>query len=433
MTETDDHTFELLSAFLDGEVAPHERTHVEGLLETSVSYRQVYEEWLWLRGELVSLPTLALDIHFSKQVVGVVRTRETESAESQPYPVHLSVESSGDGSSDGLGWLRRGGTVAASIAATILALFVVYQTLRPDLLTVDSVNGSGSVEIASESSSIVVERLPADPQLTTDKQAEGIESSEKSTAEILDRGSGSGLSVRAVDEEETALLRQDEKSGHADEVTHSLASALPAGVMKPILVIEADLLPAAEAAHAFDNILIKAGIQKAKELNAGPQLRTTLFESRFLEDVEVMQTAALGGLQDKHLIRLVYLVASGGQIERITHALYEAPSIPRVFLNISLLPEKNDLLVFHSLRNAVSADSQGKGKRDSLVGTAHVVSFGDAVLGKAGTFVRSDLGEKQEPFGWGSGSDERIGAKMEFEVLIMLRSIAVPKEQDSGE
>lgn len=429
MTETDNQTFELLSAFLDGEVAPHERKHVEGLLETSDSYRQVYEDWLWLRGELVSLPTLALDIHFSKQVVGVVRTRETESAESQPYPVHLSVESSGDG----LGWLRRGGMVAASFAATILALFVVYQTLRPGLLTVNSGNGSDSVEIASESSSMVVERLPVDPQLTVDKQAEGTASSEKSTAEMLERESGSGLSVRAVEEEETALLRQDEKSSHTDEVAHSLASTLPAGAMKPILVIEADLLPAAEAAHAFDNILIKAGIRKAKELNAGPQLRTTLFESRFLEDVEVMQTAALNGLQDKHLIRLVYLVASGGQIERITHAFYEAPSIPRVFLNITLLPEKNDLLVFHSLRNAVSADSQGKGKRDSLVGTAHVVSFGDAVLGKAGTFVRSDLGEKQEPFGWGSGSDERIGAKMEFEVLVMLRSIAVPKEQDSGE
>lgn len=429
MTETDDHTFELLSAFLDGEVAPHEQKHVESLLETSDSYRQIYEEWLWLRGELVSLPTLELDIHFSRQVVGVVRTRETKGADSQSHPVHHSVESSGDG----LEWLRRGGMVAASIAATILALFIVYQTLRPDLLTVNSRNDSGSVEIASESSSMIVERLPADPQLITDQQARETMSSENSTAEILDREGGPGLSVRAVDEEKTALSQQDEKSGHADEVAQSLASTLPVGAMKPILVIEADLLPAAEAAHAFDNILIKAGIQQAKELNAGPQLRTTLFESRFLEDVEAMQAAALDGLQDKHLVRLVYLVASGGQIERITHALYEDASIPRVFLNISLLPERNDLLVFHSLRNAVSADSQGKGKRDSLVGTAHMVSFGDTVLGKAGTFVRSDLGEKQEPFGWGSGSDERIGAKMEFEALIMLRSIAVPKEQDSGE
>jgi anti-sigma factor RsiW len=51
--------FELLSAYLDGEVSPAERKQVEAWLAADVEFKQTYQQMLALQGGLQSMPAVA--------------------------------------------------------------------------------------------------------------------------------------------------------------------------------------------------------------------------------------------------------------------------------------------------------------------------------------------------------------------------------------
>ena len=67
---------ELLSAYLDGELTPEERAHVEQLLASSPAARQLLDELRALGATMRSLPRQALGEDLSGQVLDVAAKRK---------------------------------------------------------------------------------------------------------------------------------------------------------------------------------------------------------------------------------------------------------------------------------------------------------------------------------------------------------------------
>jgi anti-sigma factor RsiW len=65
--------FELLSAYLDGEVSPTERKQVEALLASDAKFQQTYQQMLALQGSLRSMPVATPSMPTEELVNQVMR------------------------------------------------------------------------------------------------------------------------------------------------------------------------------------------------------------------------------------------------------------------------------------------------------------------------------------------------------------------------
>ena len=73
MNQRDDYSYELISAFLDGEVSPDERARVERLVASSAEHRQVLEDLRAVTRGMQRLPGYYLDGEFSQRVSAIAR------------------------------------------------------------------------------------------------------------------------------------------------------------------------------------------------------------------------------------------------------------------------------------------------------------------------------------------------------------------------
>jgi hypothetical protein len=71
--------FELLSAYLDGEVSPAERKQVEAWLNSDVEFQQTYQQMLALQGGLRTMPVAASSMPTEELVSKVMRRLDRRS------------------------------------------------------------------------------------------------------------------------------------------------------------------------------------------------------------------------------------------------------------------------------------------------------------------------------------------------------------------
>ncbi|BAQ66727.1 anti-sigma factor [Geminocystis sp. NIES-3709] len=102
-------TFELLSAYLDGEVTAEQRKQVQELLSNDPEIQGLYRRLLYLRQEINNLPTPSSECS-AKQLSDAVFARVDQ--EKKQHKI----------------WLWSGGTIAAVILASVSGLFSPNRT-----------------------------------------------------------------------------------------------------------------------------------------------------------------------------------------------------------------------------------------------------------------------------------------------------------------
>src|SRR5262245_6086191 len=117
---------ELLSAFLDGELSPAERTQVERHLATSEADRQLLSELQALRGEVAALPPAAISPDFADRVV---QAAVAEAAKHNPAAANVSLPPLAANRSRR--WLI--GAAVASAAALAASILLVISSGRRNI------------------------------------------------------------------------------------------------------------------------------------------------------------------------------------------------------------------------------------------------------------------------------------------------------------
>lgn len=120
MTDHDKCTFELLSAYLDGEVTAQQRQEIQELLSNDPEIQELYRRLLYLRQEINNLPVPSPSYSVQDLTEGVFAKIDQEKKQRQI-------------------WLWGGTAIAATVLATVSGVFMPQ---RPPLLQMANENNN---------------------------------------------------------------------------------------------------------------------------------------------------------------------------------------------------------------------------------------------------------------------------------------------------
>lgn len=187
---------ELLSAYLDGELSPSERTLVEQRLAASETDRQLLTELRSLRGDLATLPGVNLDTGFADRVV-----RAALAAQVADVPPPLEVASASAWRTPK--WVY---AVAASLAAAASLLIAMqsWRSTMPDAPAVvvspaDQIINTLRIMAPAEGQALVV-RLQAPRDAAQSIEAAFAQAGIQSLAAAEDRSAVGALYRRQIGE-----------------------------------------------------------------------------------------------------------------------------------------------------------------------------------------------------------------------------------------
>ncbi len=152
MSRFDDATFELLSAYLDGELTVEERADVESLLESSEEHRTLLDELRSVSSQFVALPVAEpssdLGLRINAAIADVTPPWLDEDAKQEPgSPVGVSAAPASSHAAESNSSRAAIGWILAIAAAIALMAWAYVQSGRVDDRIANEGNGPGTPDV----------------------------------------------------------------------------------------------------------------------------------------------------------------------------------------------------------------------------------------------------------------------------------------------
>lgn len=405
MTDRDDFTDELLSAYLDGELSADEQTRAVQLLANSAAHRQLLDELVSLRQDLQFLPRPKVTAGFVNRVVTESLRRAEESGVKirrkplRPVP-------------DRARWIAVLASVAAILALAAVPIWRATRPKTPGLI--------GALPLVFETQADPGESNgTGEPSPTTIAQREMPVPPESGTTDNEPRNVrvASATNQADTDKADISLPQERQKSPSNPAVVMS-----PGGIptnTRLVAAFEVVLTSHGAGTQPLDRTLKNAGVRFERDVHLAEEDQQSLLASRFLEGHERAATDAEVA-KGQGRIELLYVVATGEQVERIESALHAlTEDVRSVRINVATHPEDliNDGTIFKRLKEVVQVASgePNQGARPLPVGRARRLTWDGVVLGSA------DIGSTTpRPPHHSELTPGRLGANMEFEVLYIV-------------
>jgi hypothetical protein len=283
---------ELISAYIDGELAAEDRQLVERSLAESASLRQLHDQLVEIRAQLGRLPRYELPADFHERVLRRIERGEGAAAGAPAISGLPAVDIPETGSQ----W-SRSGVVAGIIAVAAVALLAFLSGYRPTDLGPDPGDDLVNQEIES------------------------------------DAGAGEELDG-PIDWSQESLVYY----GPAKERRRHLA-----------LVVDVTLTQLGRANRAFDDVMRQAGIPLDPDLAVDEEMESTILGSRMVAKLEIEDV----GLDDpRDEVEMTYVIAAEARIEdvwfRMKRRLDEFSPAPQLDITVTV----QELNAFHQLNES---------------------------------------------------------------------------------
>jgi hypothetical protein len=393
MNERDDYCYELISAYVDGELTPDECARVEQLVASSDEYRQALADMRAVGEELQGLPQHHLGDLFADHVIAVARSADMKRGSHRdavpPASRHRITAQVWH-------WPAAMGLLTTVAALVIAGFFLV----RPGGLLshadqrVSQVDRSWEGTLADESTSLAPADLPAVPPTPShggatvsppaqDRTAVASthapsdaagqatpagppEQSGNAPAVAADPGlvspSGAEGAATVVSSDAGSTAQRHMAApgpqpsgeasaavGAADRVNRSLVDVPFSGAQQLLLVVDIALTQQGLAQGAFERALAAQGIPIEGTVPVDANLETSLLASRFFDPIKAPTNEVAAA--DTSL-SLMYVRTRARQIDELWRAMQaDQGGFARITLDMALLPD--DMTMFRDLRRAV--------------------------------------------------------------------------------
>ena len=259
--------YEILSAYLDGQVTGEERARVERLLAEDAEARQVLEELREVSQSVAGLPRHALPDDFAKQIEASLEAR----------PCSLSTDTEVEGKVDWRYLQRRflsGRSIAWVATVLLVALAINYLSPNEDRNVQQVARDMEVASVTDESASLNKVSSPKmSPSISAVKVASGEAEESSVVAESLDRSAGSDLApsgeaFASTDKQKTtqanetvarkgrSFVAEPTADMPASLVADSLGPAAPGGMSAPASAArpEADMAKSATPTFGMSGV-----------------------------------------------------------------------------------------------------------------------------------------------------------------------------------
>ncbi len=488
MNQRDDFGYELISAFLDGELSPDECARVEQVVANSPEHRRMLEDLQAVTRGMQRLPGYHLEHDFSQRVIALARQAsdsDPEMAATRPFagapiPAATAVWH----------WPAVLGVSSIAAAASLLALFVWIS----DTGSIDR-TGTARIARAPESSvatpdesttaregrvnttpepdragsptlakSALSHQSTSDAQSTQDSVADSGDASRSSPAMSADLvSSGEAMSPAsaplAADGAVAANMSVEPRvndipaANPSDPLAQELAKGLPfSGKQQLLLVIDVTMTPQGAKHSAFENALAAHNVAVEDTVPVDPALEEALLRSRFFDPIQTPPGAEPAVHSD---LGLVYVRAQAGHVDQIWRSIQSnAGEFAAVSFDMALMP--GDQALFQQLRQAVprplvNTAPDGAEKLRERRAAAHRLALSpswrgtpaqklkglESLTGTVPAWMLEGKGAKTRPPSGAPGPSDlqalpspggRLGENVEAEVLFVVHVGRAPQE-----
>jgi hypothetical protein len=407
MNQRDEYGYELISAFLDGELSPDECARVEQLVASSLEHRRMLEDLQAVTRGMQQLPGYHLENDFSQRVIALARQasvgdpkmvahREFAAA---PVPAATAVWH----------WRAVLGVSAVAAAASLLALFLWNagtgsidrsETARitppesrvatPDESTtardahVDTTAGPDRAGSGLLADSDLSHQTPSNARSAQDGAAvsdatSAVSPTMPADSVASDNSLSSAPAIVAADIAAAESMSAEPRPSdipvahESDPLARELAKGLPfSGKQQLLLVIDVTLTPQGAQHSAFENALVAHHVAVEDAVPVAPALEEALLRSRFFDPIKIPPGAEAAAPSD---FGLVYVRAQAGHVDQIWRTIQSnGGEFAAVSFDMALMPA--DMLLFQQLRQAVphplaSAAAVGEAKARERRAAAH--------------------------------------------------------------
>ncbi|MHB0959099.1 MAG: anti-sigma factor family protein [Pirellulaceae bacterium] len=394
MNQRDDYNHELISAFLDGELTPDERAHVEQLVEHSPEHRQMLEDLQAVIAGIKELPGRHLGGDFSHRVISLGRQSQS-GAPNRKAPGTMPQGALPQGAMPHrvlrlprLGnWPAIAGLTAVAATAALLVLFFgspsphpierssgAQIAQRPPSDRVSSAaaalrRGARTDANASPGTLSPVPSLPEASQpasiagrstlepsaVVAEPSLSASPPSPDSAASPENLPSSAPIAVVAdgMNNDQTgaaADVRDILEPGSTDREPPASTSRTPfAGTTQLLLVIDVAMTPQGMQQGAFENALADHQVIVEGNVPVDPTLENALLASRYFDPIQTPPGQESTAHTD---LALVYVSARAGHLDEIWRTMQShASEFAAVSLDLAFMPD--DQTLFRNLRQAV--------------------------------------------------------------------------------
>ncbi|NLX55913.1 MAG: zf-HC2 domain-containing protein [Planctomycetaceae bacterium] len=397
MNQRDESSYELISAYLDGELTADERVRVEQLVAASAEHRQTLDELRAVVAGMQSLPAYQLDDAFAHHVVASARAAGVRFEVSPPARATVATCPA----THAWHWPAATGLLATAAAAVLIAVLVWRPGARswlasPQRLVSQTPSASPGGPAGAPPPPLETQRsdmpAPADRTVTADAAAAPLAADQTQTSSAADRGRaepptgtaapvGPGAPPPPVDvpvDMPVDMVAPPPAGAAADASTtpapaadraapQSLDSPPPppgddpapgpalvdvpfSGTHQMLLVVDVALTPQGVEQRAFDRTLAAHGVVIEGTVEVDATLEASLLASRFFEPAETRPAEEATAAQND--LTLLYVKTQAGHVDEIWRAMQTNPgAFAATTLDIAFLAD--DQSMFREMRQAV--------------------------------------------------------------------------------
>ncbi|MHB8973562.1 MAG: anti-sigma factor family protein [Pirellulaceae bacterium] len=434
MNQRDDYSYELISAFLDGEVSPDERARVEQLVASSSEHRQMLDDMRAVTRGMQRLPSYCLDGEFAQRVSEMAR-------QSTGIARDITVARSGRFAPVATAWHWPAiAGLAATAAAAMLVAFLVgnshtgstgladgQRVAQASVASADSTHDESSAadiaplvtapnrdHVGPSAIEPVVDFPPSSAKARSPSDTvvqAALPATEATIASDSASARPASLPASAVVTAEQATSRSlpaqsrvgdPAASGDGEQLPQPFMSEVPfSEAQQLLLVIDVALTQQGAERDAFERALAATQIPLEGTVTVDPKLEESLLASQFFEPVKTPPDSAPVAPTD---ITLMYVGTRASHVDEICNEMQSnAGEFAAIGFDMAILP--SDQALFQQLRQTVQrqvasippvANSQLGARRD----VAHRLALAPSWRGTLSPKLKSVKDVLDTPPGW---------------------------------
>ena len=348
--EESDSADELISAYLDGELAESDRQRVEQQLETNAEHRQLLGDLRDLRDTLQSLPTYHLDDEFSDRVVrraerqmllgSTIDDEAVGQVATAPAPASIGRR---------VRWRVYVWAAVAVATAVVLAL------------TLPKGGGGGHADLVGPGTGTDTPGVVRDPSVAPGEDSPALVDVE-SPGETGEHQIGPPGPTDVEQSQWRVVSSIQRNSGQ-----------------RLVLVYELAITPEGVENAAFANLLKRHNIRFRQTVAVGPKREKALLKHRFLQGVQIVPEDQ----DDMDEVELYLVSCSARDADHMYHDLKSRPvGVASFFLNLTTADAQDRIL--HRLCEASGVSDEG-GQAVQLMANLAILSRSARNLGVFGS------------------------------------------------